>query len=71
METDITGHYQHYKGSKYEVIGEGTHTETEERVVVYKSLEKPHTIWIRPFEMFFEAVEVNGQTVPRFAKLNV
>ena len=24
--TDITGHYRHYKGNEYEVIGEGTHT---------------------------------------------
>ncbi len=69
METDITGHYRHYKGNEYEVIGEGTHTETEERFVVYKALYEPYGIWVRPFDMFFEPVVVDGQTVPRFAKL--
>jgi hypothetical protein len=69
METDITGHYRHYKGNEYEVIGEGIHTETEERFVVYKSLHEPFSIWIRPFDMFFEPVLVDGQNVPRFAKV--
>lgn len=69
MDTDITGHYRHYKGNEYEVIGEGTHTETEEKFVVYKSLYEPHTIWLRPFDMFFEPVEIDGQKIPRFAKV--
>jgi len=67
--TDITGHYRHYKGNEYEVIGEGLHTETEEKLVIYKSLHTPYTIWVRPFDMFFEPVIVDGQTIPRFAKL--
>ncbi len=68
--TNITGRYRHYKGNEYEVIGEGTHSETEEKFVVYKSLYEPFTIWVRPFDMFFEPVEVNGQTIPRFAKID-
>ncbi len=68
--TDITGHYRHYKGNEYEVIGEGVHTETEEKFVVYKSLYAPYTIWVRPFAMFFESIEVDEQTLPRFAKLD-
>lgn len=67
--TDITGRYRHYKGNEYEVIGEGTHTETEERLVIYKALYEPYAIWVRPFEMFFESVEVDGQSRPRFAKV--
>ncbi|MEO7905211.1 MAG: DUF1653 domain-containing protein [Candidatus Saccharimonadales bacterium] len=60
--------YQHYKGNDYEVIGEAVHTETEERLVVYRSLGNPVTIWVRPFDMFFESVIIDGQTVPRFRK---
>lgn len=69
MDTDITGHYRHYKGNEYEVIGEGTHTETEEKLVVYKSLYEPYTIWVRPFDMFFEPITIDGQKMPRFAKI--
>lgn len=66
---EIIGHYQHYKGNKYEVIGEGIHTETEEKFVVYKSLHEPSTIWVRPFDMFFESVRINGEKIPRFTKV--
>ena len=65
----ISGRYRHYKGNEYEVIGEGTHTETEERLVIYRSVKDPAVIWVRPYEMFFEMVEVDGLTVPRFTKL--
>lgn len=66
---DITGRYKHYKGNEYEVIGEATHTETEERLVVYKSLYPPFTLWARPYDMFFETVTMDGQTIPRFLKV--
>lgn len=68
--TDIAGRYRHYKGNEYEVIGEGTHTETEERFVVYKALYEPFGIWIRPYDMFFETVTVDGITQPRFQKIS-
>lgn len=67
--TDISGRYRHYKGNEYEVIGEGTHTETEERLVVYKALYAPYAVWVRPYGMFFSQVTVEGQTVPRFERL--
>lgn len=66
--SDIIGTYQHYKGNEYEVIGEGIHTETEERLIIYKSLYEPFTIWVRPYAMFFESVVIEGQEVPRFKK---
>ena len=30
------GRYRHYKGGAYEVLGVATHSETEERLVVYR-----------------------------------
>ncbi|MCX6789208.1 MAG: DUF1653 domain-containing protein [Candidatus Gribaldobacteria bacterium] len=65
------GKYQNYKGNFYEVLGVAKHTETMEDFVVYKSLyDSPEfpigSIWLRPKEMFFGQVEVNGQKVPRF-----
>ena len=39
MEYPIPGErYKHYKGGTYEIISLATHTETNEKVVVYKSL---------------------------------
>lgn len=66
--TGILGKYCHYKGNEYEVIGEGIHTETEEKLFVYKSLYEPYTIWVRPYDMFFDSVVVDGLAVPRFTK---
>ncbi len=68
--SDIAGRYRHYKGNEYEVIGEGTHTETEERFVVYKALYEPYGIWVRPYDMFFETVMIDGNTIPRFTKID-
>jgi cyclomaltodextrinase len=65
----ITGRYRHYKGNEYEVICEGTHTETGEKLVVYKALYEPYAIWVRPYDMFFETVVVNGETILRFQKV--
>ena len=68
-KSEIAGRYRHYKGNEYEVIGEGTHTETAERFVVYRALYAPYSIWVRPFAMFFDSVTVNGQEVARFTKM--
>ncbi len=63
-EKEITGKYRHYKGSEYRVIGEAIHTETEERLVVYESLDESDYLaekcesrpayFVRPNAMFFE-----------------
>jgi hypothetical protein len=65
-----TGIYQHYKGPKYEVHGVARHSETEEWMVVYTPLygaEENRHQWVRPYDMFLEQVEVNGNLTPRFA----
>ncbi len=68
MDSDITGMYRHYKGNEYEVLGIGLHTETEEKLVVYKGLYEPYQIWVRPYDMFFETVIVDVVEVNRFQK---
>jgi len=67
-----SGTYQHYKGNKYRVLGMGRHTEADEYFVVYSPVEsKPDmpAIWLRPYQMFIETVEVGGKTIPRFRKI--
>jgi len=61
-----TGIYEHYKGNRYEVIDTARHSETEELLVLYRTLYGDENLWVRPFNMFFEKVEVNGLLVERF-----
>lgn len=66
------GLYKHYKGNRYNVLGVGRHTEANEYFVVYSPMEqKPGVpaIWLRPYAMFRETVEVEGETIPRFRKI--
>lgn len=57
--------YKHYKGGVYVLLGEGRHSETEEDFVIYKQ-ENAAQIWLRPKQMFFENVTINGVVKPRF-----
>lgn len=65
------GIYEHYKGKRYEVVGVARHSETEERLVVYRALYEHPTLgygsfWVRPESMFAEDVLLDGRPVPRF-----
>ena len=60
------GRYRHYKNKYYELIGIATHSETEEKLAVYRPLYGDRALWVRPLGMFLETVEVNGEIVPRF-----
>lgn len=60
------GHYRHYKGRDYELIGVAKHSETGEQLVVYRCLYGDFDLWVRPQAMFQESVELGGETVPRF-----
>ncbi len=61
------GRYLHYKNLPYEVIGVARHSETLAPLVVYRPLYGEGALWVRPFDMFTEDVEVDGQRRPRFA----
>ena len=61
-----TGKYRHYKGNEYEVLGTATHSETGEKLVVYRALYGARGLWVRPVGMFCESVQVGAESVPRF-----
>ena len=61
--------YRHYKGGIYEVVCEAQlESDPGVAMIVYKS--EDGSIWTRPREVFFELVEYEGNTVPRFAPIN-
>jgi hypothetical protein len=66
MQKVKKGIYKHYKGAYYELIDVAFHSETLEKLVVYRALYGDFQLWVRPFLMFFEAVEVDGFSVKRF-----
>lgn len=63
------GKYRHYKGPLYEVIDIARHSETEEEMVVYRTLYGEFSLWVRPLEMFVEEIEYEGSKVKRFEYL--
>ena len=61
-----SGIYQHYKGKLYQVFHVATHSESQEKLVVYQCLYGDYSMWVRPLDMFLESVEIEGEILPRF-----
>ena len=66
MDTIKIGKYRHFKGNEYEVIALATHSETGERMVVYRALYGDGGVWVRPANMWDEKVEREGKVFKRF-----
>ncbi len=49
--------YRHFKGNEYEVVCIARHTESEEDLVIYRSLKNPDAVYARPVEMFTSRVD--------------
>ena len=49
--------YRHFKGTLYQVITIAINTETSEKMVVYRALEKPERVFARPLGMFLGEVD--------------
>jgi hypothetical protein len=66
--TDLrTGIYRHFKGGLYLVTAAARHSETEENMVVYRTLYGAFDLWVRPLAHFQESViSPSGDDVPRF-----
>lgn len=62
------GKYKHFKGCEVKVIGIAKHSETEEDMVVYEHTgDNPKfKLWVRPATMWFDHIERDGYSGPRF-----
>lgn len=52
------GRYRHYKGKDYLVLGEVTHSETMEHMILYIPLYGEFRMFARPKDMFLEEVDM-------------
>ncbi len=60
------GKYRHFKGNEYQVIGIANHSESLEKMVVYRALYGTGELWVRPAEMWDEEITRDGKTFKRF-----
>ncbi|HLP97474.1 MAG TPA: DUF1653 domain-containing protein [Sideroxyarcus sp.] len=60
--------YRHYKGGIYEIVCEAR-LEADPSVIMIIYRSENGDIWARPRNVFFEQVQHEGKTVPRFAPL--
>ena len=61
MEIKIKGVYRHCKGDLYIVEDIALHSETLEKMVVYRALYGNNQLWVRPYSMFIEEVSEKSQ----------
>ena len=70
MEVKVKGIYKHFKGDLYLVEDIGYSSETEEKLVIYRALYEDSKLWVRPYDMFIEEVNRDGQKY-RFELQNI
>ena len=60
--------FRHYKGGLYELVCEATLESDLTPMIVYRAADG--SVWIRPRDVFFQLIEVDGKTVQRFTPLD-
>ena len=68
---EVGARYRHSKtGLEVTVLYIGLIEDDEEPAVIYQHEEGEKIIWVREVEEFVEEVEIDGEKVPRFVRVN-
>ncbi len=57
MEVKVNHLYRHFKGMLYIVEDIVYHSETQEKMVLYRALYGERKLWVRPYDMFISKVD--------------
>ena len=73
MSFQIGDIVQHYKGNYYQIVGFATHTETLDKLIIYRGYDLENNIastnfWARPENMFDDVID--GCCTKRFKLLD-
>ncbi len=60
------GVYRHFKGNLYQLLDVARHSETGEKMVIYRALYGERGLWVRPAAMWDEVIERDGRQYRRF-----
>ena len=66
LKSLIGREFVHFKGKRYQLLDFAKNSETEELMVVSRTLYGAMEHWVRPAKMFFETIERDGYVGPRF-----
>ena len=66
LDSLIGREFVHFKGKRYQLLDFAKDSETEDLMVVYRTLYGTKEHWVRPAKMFFETIERDGYVGPRF-----
>lgn len=65
-EALIGKEFVHFKGKRYQLLDFAYDSETQNLMVVYRTLYGVMDHWVRSAKMFFETIERDGYIGPRF-----
>ena len=60
------GVYRHFKGNLYQLLDVARHSETGEKMVIYRALYGERGLWVRPAAMWDEVIERDGRQYRSF-----
>lgn len=69
-QVTIGSKWRHYKGPEYVIADIAIIEATNEVSVIYTSVDHPSVSFVRPLKVWLESVEVDGESVPRFARVS-